>query len=182
MILNSKNSNFIITIPRNFVYPSVVEKYETYLKRLPLPYDNVSDYLNASVQAMTFPALSTELVEQRLYEDPVFAKGGQKIENYVAKDFTMTFKSYEGYINYWIMYDLLWAYWDLDNKNKFLPDITLTFLDHTGFEFITVIFKQVILYGISEIELNYSSNTAEFKTFTANFKYNYIDIQKRLQK
>jgi hypothetical protein len=181
MILNSKNNNFIITIPKNFVYPSIVKKYETYLKRLPLPYDSVSDYLNASVQAMSFPSLSTELVEQVLYEDPVSAKGGKRIQTYLSRDFTMTFKSYEGYINYWIMYDLLWAYWDLDNKNKFLPDITLTFMDHTGFEFITVVFKQIILYGISEIELNYSSNTAEFKTFTAQFKYNYIDIQKRLQ-
>jgi len=73
MILNSRNNNFIITIPRNFVYPSIVKKYETYLKRLPLPYDNLSDYLNASIQAMTFPSLSTELVEQVLYEEPVSA-------------------------------------------------------------------------------------------------------------
>ena len=181
MILNSKNSNFIITIPSNFVYPDIVSRYETYLKRLPLPYDSVSDYLNASVQGMSFPALSTELVEQTLYEDQVSAKGGKRIQNYLSREFTMTLKTYEGYINYWIFYDLLWAYWGLDNKNKFLPDITVTFLDHTGFEFMTVIFKQIILYGISEIELNYSSNTADFKTFTVNFKYNYIEIKKRLQ-
>jgi hypothetical protein len=31
------------------------------------------------------------------------------------------------------------------------------------------------------IELNYSSNTAEFTNFTADFKYNYIKINKRLQ-
>jgi hypothetical protein len=34
--------------------------------------------------------------------------------------------------------------------------------------------------GISELELNYASNTAEFRNFTVNFKYNYIEIMKRL--
>lgn len=181
MILNSKNNNFLVTIPQNFIYPDIQKRYGTYLKRLPLPYDSVTDYLNASVQSVTFPALSMELVEQTLYEDPISAKGGLQPGVYLSREFTMTFKTYEGYINYWMMYDLLWAYWDLDQKNKYLPDITLTFLDHNGFEFMTVIFKQIIAYAISEIELNYSSNAAEFKNFTVNFKYNYVEFKKRLQ-
>lgn len=181
MILNSKNNNFLVTIPQNFIYPDIQKRYGTYLARLPLPYDSVTDYLNASVQSVTFPALSLELVEQNLYEDQVSAKGGLQPTRYLSREFTMTLKTYEGYINYWMMYDLLWAYWDLDQKNKYLPDITLTFMDHNGFEFMTVIFKQVIFYGLSEIELNYSSNAAEFKNFTVNFKYNYIEIKKRLQ-
>ena len=181
MILNSKNNNFIVTIPQNFIYPDIQKRYGTYLKRLPLPYDSVTDYLNASVQAVTFPSLSMELVEQTLYEDQISAKGGLQPARYLSREFTMTFKTYEGYINYWMMYDLIWAYWNLDKKSKYLPDITLTFLDHYGYEFLTVVLKQIIIYGISEIELNYSTNTAEFKNFTCNFKYNYIDFKKRLQ-
>jgi hypothetical protein len=37
------------------------------------------------------------------------------------------------------------------------------------------------MLSISELELNYSSNTADFKTFNMNFKYNYIKIKKRLE-
>jgi hypothetical protein len=62
-----------------------------------------------------------------------------------------------------------------------LPDLTLSFLDHTGFEFVAINFHQITMTGISELELNYASNTAEFRNFTVNFKYNYIEIMKRLQ-
>jgi hypothetical protein len=79
------------------------------------------------------------------------------------------------------MFDLFRAFYDLNNKEEFLTDINLTFLDHTGFEFITIDFHQILLTNLSELELNYSSNTAEFRTFTATYRYNYINIQKRLQ-
>ena len=181
MILNSKNNNFIVRFNRGFIYPDIVKRYETYLKRLPIPYESVQDYLTASVQSVSFPSLTVEPVEQTLYEDPVSFKGGKRFETYLDRTFTVTFKTYEGYINYWIMFDLFRAFYELDNKEEFLTDINLTFLDHTGFEFITINFHQILLTSLSELELNYSSNTAEFRNFTATFKYNYIKIQKRLQ-
>ena len=181
MILNSKNNNFIVRFNKGFIYPEIVKRYETYLKRLPIPYESVQDYLTASIQAMSMPSLAVEPVEQTLYEDPHSSKGGKRFETYLDRTFTITFKTYEGYINYWIMFDLFRAYYDLDNKVEFLTDINLTFLDHTGFEFITINFNQIILTNLSELELNYSSNTAEFRTFTATFKYNYMKIEKRLQ-
>jgi hypothetical protein len=180
MILSSKNNNFIVRLNKGFIYPDIAKRYETYLKRLPLPYESVHDYLTASIQAVSFPSLDIETVEQVLYEDPHTSKGGKKFERYLDRSFTITFKTYEGYINYWIMFDLFRKYYDLDNKDQYLPDINLTFMDHTGFEFITINFNQIVFTGLSELELNYSSNSAEFKTFTAKFKYNYINIQKRL--
>ena len=179
MILSSKNNNFIVTFNRGFFYPNIVEKYETYLKRLPIPYENLHDYMTASIQAMSFPALTAEPVEQILYEDNYTSKGGLRLERYLNREFNLTFKLYEGYINYWVMFDMFRAYYDLDNKDAFLPDITLQFLDATGFEFMSVQFHQILMTSISELELNYSSNSADFKTFNMNFKYNYIKIQKR---
>jgi len=180
MILNSKNNNFIVRFNKGFIYPEIVQRYETYLKRLPLPYESVQDYLTASIQAVSFPSVDIEPVEQTLYEDPHSSKGGKRFETYLDRSFTITFKTYEGYINYWIMFDLIRQYYDLDNTDEYLPDINLTFMDHTGFELMTINFNQIVLTGLSELELNYSSNTAEFRTFTAKFKYNYIKIQKRL--
>jgi hypothetical protein len=133
------------------------------------------------VQSVSFPSLSVEPVEQVLYEDPISSKGGKRFETYLDRNFTVTFKTYEGYINYWIMFDLFREFYDLDNKEKYLTDINLSFMDHTGFEFITINFNQILLTALSELELNYSSTTPEFRTFTATFKYNYIKIQKRLQ-
>ena len=181
MILNSKNNNFVIRFPQNFFYPTVVDKYTTYLKRLPTPYESIADYMSASIQSVTFPALNADTVEQILYEEPVTAKGGKRFERYLDRQITLTLKSYEGWINYWIFFDQMFAYWDLDNKEKYLPELTLSFLDHTGFEFVAINFQQIVMSGMSELELNYASNTAEFRNFTVNLKYNYIRIMKRLQ-
>lgn len=180
MILNSRNSNFILTFPKNFLYPKLQERYKTYLKRLPLPYDSVTDYLNASVQSTTFPGASIGVVEQRLYEDPVKWKDGLSARASFNKEFTVEFKSYEGYINYWMMFDLLMTYSDYDTKDPFLPSVTLSFLDQTGFELIVYEFQQVIMTDISDLQLNFTSNAADFQSFSCTFTYNYFKIKRRL--
>ncbi len=181
MILNSKNNNFIVRFNQGFIYPELDKRYNTYIKRLPIPYENIHDFLTASVQSITMPSLSIDPVDQTLYEDPYSSRGGRRFETYLDRNFTITFKLYEGYINYWIMFDLFRAYYNLDNREQFLPDIDITFLDHTGFEFITINFNQIIITNLSELSLNYSSNTPEFNTFNAGFRYNYIKIKQRLQ-
>ena len=137
--------------------------------------------MSASIQSITFPALTAETVEQTLHEEPVTAKGGKRFERYLDREITISLKSYEGWINYWILFDQMFAYYDLDNKDKYLPDLTLSFLDHTGFEFVAINFQQIVMTGMSELELNYASNTAEFRNFNVTLKYNYIKIMKRLQ-
>ena len=106
MILNSRNNNFIVRFQKNFFYPELVAKYETYIKRLPIPYENLQDYMTAGIQAISFPSLTAETVEQTLYEDPIKAKGGLRPIYWLDRNFTITFKSYEGYINYWVMFDM----------------------------------------------------------------------------
>ena len=180
MILNAKNNNFIVNFNKGFFYPSIVKKYESYIKRLPIPYETLHDYMTASIQAISFPALTAEPVDQILYEDNYSSKGGFRLERYLERNFNITFKLYEGYINYWVLFDTFRAFYDLDNTEKFMPGITISFLDQTGFEFIAVELNQILINSISELELNYSSNVAEFKTFNMNFRYNYIKIKKRL--
>lgn len=176
MILNGKNNNFIINLTKGFIYTEIEDKYSVYISKLPTPYTTVLSYLSASIQSITFPALSAESVEQVLYEDPVKWKGGKRLDRYLNKEFTIGFKNYEGYTNYWILYEQFQAYYALDNREQFFPDVTITFLDHTGYEFVRVILKQIVMNSLSEIDLNYSSNSAEFKNFTAGFSFNYIEI------
>ena len=180
MILNSKNNNYIISFPKNFLYSTVQDRYWPMLKRLPLPYDSITDYMNASIQQFSFPGVNAENVEQTLYEDKVQWKGAYRLGKLMSKDFDMTFKSYEGYINYWMMHDQFREFLAYDNKEEFLPNLTLSFLDQDGFELISIVFKQITMTSISELELNFSSNTSEFQQFTCGFHYNYMEIKNRL--
>lgn len=179
MILNSRNSNFILTFPKNFLYPRIQDRYRTYLKRLPLPYDSVTDYLNASIQSTSFPGASIGIVEQRLYEDPVKWKDGLS-GRFFKREFSVEFKSYEGYINYWMMFDLLQEYANYDNKEPYLPNITLSFLDQSGFELIVYEYQKVIMTDISDLQLNFTSNAADFQSFSCSFTYNYFKVKRRL--
>jgi hypothetical protein len=180
MILNSKNNNFIIRFARGWVYEEIMAKYSPYLNRLPIPYETVQDYLESTIQSITFPSVAAEPVEQVLYEDPVKWKGAKKLLRYMDKKITVNFKLTEGYINYWIMYDLFNQYYSLDQENPFLNNVYITFLDHIGFEFVRVQLEQIVFLSISDLELNYSSTTAEFKTFSTEFSFNYLKISNNI--
>ena len=64
MILNAKNNQFVFRFPKGFIYPEIEEKYNYYLKRLPTPFENILDYVNHTVQSVTFPSVQADQIEQ----------------------------------------------------------------------------------------------------------------------
>lgn len=181
MILNAKNNNFRLEFPKEFFFDDVVNKYKFYLQRTPVPYTTIKDFINSSIQGVSFPAAEApEPVEQILYEDPIKWRGRGKLERWINRDFTVTFKLYEAYINYWIMFEQLQKFYAYEQPNYMLGDLVLSFLDNTGFEIIAFKFEKIVYTGISELDLSFSSNIPEFTTFTCDFKFNYMDIIKRL--
>lgn len=180
MILNAKNSNFIIKLPTNFLYPEIVEKYERYLIHDPNPFNSLVDYVNASIQGMSFKGFSYEPARQMLLADPVKWKNGFDVNTMLDKTFTITFKTYEGFINYWILREQLTEFLSYDQKDEFLAPITLSFLDHVGFELVNYTFQQVLMTGIGDLELSYGNNMPEFTTFDVDFAYSELKIQHRL--
>lgn len=179
-ILNAKNSNFLLKFPPNFLYPEVVEKYQRYLIHDPNPYDTLVDYLNASIQSVNFTGFSYTPNQQVLLDDFVGWKSGFDANKMLVKTFTVNFKTYEGFINYWIMREQLTQFLDYDTENEFLSPITLSFLDHVGFELVNYKFEQVLMVGIGDLDLSFSNNMPNFETFSIDFTYNYLKIQHRL--
>jgi hypothetical protein len=180
MILNAKNNNFRLVLPKNFFPDEVCKKYEFYLKRLPMIYDNIPDFVNASIQGVSFPAPKGPTVTQTLEEDPIIWKGRGRLERWLPREFSITFKLYEGYINYWIMFECLQAFYAYDNLKYLGEDIVLQFLDNTGYELIAFKFEKTVFTGMSGLELSFASNVPDFKTFECDFSYNYPHILKRL--
>jgi hypothetical protein len=180
MIPNAKNNNFIITFPKKFFYPDVIEKYEFYIKRLKNPYLSVPDYVNSSIQGITVPGVDLGTVDQVLLDDFVKWKDGFNLEKSLEKTFTISFKQFEGYLNYWIMFDQLQKFYSYDVNNEFFPPMTLSLLDNTGFELVAITFYKIIGTSLSSLELSYASNIPEFQTFDMNFSFNYFKVENRL--
>ena len=167
MILNAIQNGFLFHFPKTFLQPTVIEKYKGYIKRIPVPYDTINDYLNATIQSVNFPTLRTiDTTEQ-------IRPGGFK-QTYKS---STTFKLAEGFINYWLMYDNIIHFLDFNNKEAYFDDFRLLLLDNDGIIMSTVLLQQPLVTQLSEIQLNYSSTTPNFSTFSVGFKCNYVDVK-----
>ena len=182
MILNARNNNFRFEFETKFFIPEIINKYEYIIKRLPSPFKNLRDYMNAGIQEVTFPSAKLPVAEQQNLHNPNTPwKGVGNMEKNIDKEITVTFKLYEGYINYWLMFEQLDAFYSYTSKIKAFPDMYLSFMDNSGFELYTFKFGRVIYTGISDLSLSFSSNVPEFKTFTCDFTYTTFELLKRIQ-
>jgi hypothetical protein len=86
----------------------------------------------------------------------------------------------DGFINYWILTDTLLYYYDRSNKESYIDDFKLQILDAEGIHLISAVFEKPILYSIGELNLNMSSNVADFNTFQVDFRYNKFNLLNEL--
>ena len=63
-ILNAKLNQYSVWFPRNFLYPEVRERWTPVVKRLKLQYETLEDFINATVQSVTFPEVVLNNVTQ----------------------------------------------------------------------------------------------------------------------
>ena len=72
-------------------------------------------------------------------------------------------------------------YYKKSGKDPFVPEgVGLQMLDGEGNIFVTCQLKDMIMNGVSALDLNFSSNTIEFQTFDIDFTYNILDIKVNL--
>ena len=180
MILNSKNSNFVLLLPKGFIYEDIDKRYNRFLSRLPKTYETVIDYLNVSAQSMSFTGVTAENVQQEFQHRLQQWKSGHDFDRQFTREFSITFKLNEGFINYWIMFEQFRRYLEFKQENEFLKDVRVSFIDRHGYELITFEFLQITMTGISEVSLDFSSNTPDFNTFICDFTFNDFKITHRI--
>ena len=168
MILNAKNNQFVFRFPKGFIYPNLEEKYNFYLKRLPTPFENITDYVNHTIQSVTFPSVATEEIEQwvgrktgvdgkNITKNPQYWRQAVDLERAVQKEFTVNLKAADGYLNYWVLFENYREYLYIPNTEDYFPDMTLSYLDRDGYQMLDVVFRQPLMKSISEVEMNYSA-------------------------
>jgi len=176
VILNSRSNQFVFKLPTGFLYPEVQDKYNFYLKRLPTPFDNIESYLNSTVQSVTFPSISADQDVQILDKRPQYWKQTFELERVITKEFTVNFKTADGFLNYWVLFEQFQQYLQEKNDKDYFPDMSIIFLDRDGYELVTVRFSQPIMKAIDQLEMSYASNAFEFRTFGITFQYNWFFI------
>jgi hypothetical protein len=176
-ILNARANSFYFVFPKGFFPDKVHQKYIDYLKAQPTPYDTLTSYMNSTIQAITFPSMSIDSVEQvRNLGKKVNYQSATPVQDLFARDFQVTFRVAEGFINYFIMLETVLDYLDFKNPAIYVQNLPLRTLDNQGNIITTVMFKEVIFGSFSELNFNYTQNAPTVTTFSVGFRCNYIGL------
>lgn len=186
MILNSKNSLFDFQFPKGFLYPEVEETYKIYLERFPIPFADLTSYLNFSVQSISWPSLAFENPIQSTNSRVSHYKTGYDAEFSYDKSITVTFRTMENFVNYFLMQEQILLFHrtfdprdqrkQVIHRDTFLPDFQIRLLSVTGDVTTTIDLKKPVFKDISEMELSFASNIPEYKTFSVGFSFSMIEF------
>jgi hypothetical protein len=183
MRLNSQSSQFIFNLPSDFLPTEIVETYMPILEKNWIQYENVIDYINSTIKSVNFPGISFDMPKQitvrgkeRQFKP---AKNVQDITT--THDLTVTFRSVDSDLNYWLMFDIISKHY-LDTDNSFVNPFTITCVDIHRDAIYVIRFYEIILKGLSDNTFNYSQQKVNAKDFTINFHFNFYDIEFLLNK
>jgi hypothetical protein len=178
MRLSSQSSQFVFNLPSDFLPSETILTYDPILEKNWIQYENVIDYLNSTIKSVNFPGVSFEMPKQIMMrgKERQFkpAKNVQDITT--THDLTITFRSVDSDLNYWLMFDILSKHY-LDTDNAFLSPFTITCVDIHRDAIYVIRFYEIILKGMSDNTFNYSQQKVNPKDFTLNFHFNFYDIE-----
>jgi hypothetical protein len=178
MLLNARDNLFEFNLPRVFVPEHITNKYKPYLNRIPGNIiEEPIDFINYTIQAINLPGFSYDPVEQ--IQPPgrkqQFRSSLPETELF-QKELIVQFQLVDGYINYWMLLEILKYYYSFDTKQPYLENLNLRLTDGEGNALVTAQMKAVLMRQIDDLNMSFANNVAEFKTFNVTFIYNWLDI------
>jgi hypothetical protein len=183
MRLSSQGSQFIFNLPSDFIKQETINTYTPVLEKNWVQYENVIDYINSTIKSVNFPGIGFEMPRQinmrgkeRQFKP---AKNVQDITS--TRDLTVTFRSVDSDLNYWLMFDILNKHY-LDVENAWVNPFTITCVDIHRDAIYVIRFYEIILKGLSDNTFNYSQQKVNSKEFTMTFHFNFYDIEFLLDK
>jgi len=93
-------------------------------------YENVIDYLNSTIKSVNFPGISFDMPKQILMrgKERQFKPSKNVQDITTTHELTITFRSVDSDLNYWLMFDLISKHY-MDVENSFLNPFTITCVD-----------------------------------------------------
>jgi len=177
MLQSARSNQFIFNFPRTFVPQEIADRYDPYLNKIPGNLVTKSiDLINYSVQSVNFPSAEYTPVEQ-------LDLGGLKrqfrssvnTQELFDKTLTVSMRLFDGFINYWMMFDIFNYYYKFQNENAYLPEgMRLQILDSDGSTFVTAEMRRVLFQTMGSLDLSFAENTSDIKTFDCTFVYNEL--------
>jgi hypothetical protein len=178
MLLNARQNSFVFSFPPDFFAQEIKDKYKKYYQSLILPYDTINEFMSATIQSIDFPGWQMDpAVQTRLFGKKQEMRDATQVVDLFTREFTLTFKLTDAYLNYFIFLENSLKYLDFSSKTPTFSPMRLSLLDNEGYLVSSIIFKRPVLKSQDGFKLSYSSATPDFTTFTAKFVYFDFDIE-----
>lgn len=177
MNISTLNNGFYFNLPSDFVPESIEAKYMPLLKNYRKRYKSVIDYLNSTIQDISFPSLNFPTVSnpQVIKRKQINWKSVGNIYDMFDKNVTVTFLNADFNLNYMIILDILVNHYEDTNK-PYDESLIKTILDKNRNATYHVQWRNVIFTGLNENKFAYNDQTIQTKNFTVTFTYNFMDI------
>lgn len=181
-----KGNDFVVMFGDNFLYKSVVERYEDYFNQKNFLFQNITDYINATVVSISFPSIKAGTKTQNKLGDMYTHRSGLPSKSKVSKTIKVTFQLKRGFLNWFILNDQLSQYNDsvnnptgseLTGNDTFLPPITVLILDDDGNIAFERIYKNIVMSEMDDLTLIKTDNKVSKKEFSVTFSYSEWNIK-----
>jgi hypothetical protein len=134
--------------------------------------------MSATIQSIDFPGWNMDTVAQtRILGKKQEFKNATQVVDLFSREFTITFKMTDAYLNYFIFLENSLNYLNFNNPDQTFSPMRLSLLDNEGYLVCSIIYQRPILKSVNGFKLSYSSTTPDFKTFEAKFSYFNFDIE-----
>jgi hypothetical protein len=183
MRLSSQGSQFIFNLPSDFLPTEIVETYMPILEKNWIQYENVIDYINSTIKSVNFPGIAFDMPKQITMrgKERQFKPSKNVQDITTTHDLTVTFRSVDSDLNYWLMFDIISKHY-LDTENSWVNPFTITCVDIHRDAIYVIRFYEIVLKSLSDNTFNYSQQKVNPKDFTIGFHFNFYDIEFLLNK
>ena len=181
--LSTINNQFHFNLPIDFVPKSEEEQYLKLIKGMRKPYTSVVDYLNSTIQSISFPSITFPTVnnEQNKQRKKIKWKTVSNIFDLFEQSVTITFLDVDSHLNYMILLDVLCNHY-LNAEQPYDQSILVTLINENRRPLYNIQYRSLLWTDLDGNTFGYNDQAIQSKTFTASFTFNYLDLEFVLDK
>lgn len=176
MRISSQNNQFVLNLPTDLLPPELYDKYQLYIDKNHIPYDNALDYINSTIKEVNFPGLTFDYAKQTQWKSKSieWRETGNVFDKY-TRNIDIVFRSIDSHMNYYMMQEIALLYY-MDNDKNYVPPISIGILDRNGDKLYSLVFKDLLFKSITDNRMIYQSQDFQEKTFTVSFQFVWFDM------
>jgi hypothetical protein len=186
-LLNPIKSNFRIFFAKDFLYEEINEEFGDYFFDENFSFLSLIDYINLTAIDMVIPGVvDTTSPEQTRYKGlkQTFASATRIEEMVESKKLSISFQHKSIYFNWLILRRMFELHVGKTAKNAdtFLPQIYLHILDNYGNIILELIFKEIRIESVPQIQLLKNDIGIKTENFICGFTFNKYEFKNNIGK